>query len=620
VDASRKALGDVIVFSKYAKYKEELGRRETYQEIADRNRDMHLEKYKKNHEIHDEIKNIYKNYVNTKKILPSMRSMQFGGKPILIAPNRIYNCAFAPCDDYRIFSEAMFLLLGGTGLGYSVQYHHVEKLKEITPPTKSRRYLIPDSIEGWADAVKKLMEAYMCGKPMPRFDFSDIREKGALLRTSGGKAPGAQPLKDCLHNLIKILDSKKAGEKLRPIEVHDMMCHIADAVLAGGIRRAALISLFSMDDNEMLTCKFGNWWELNPQRGRSNNSAVILRHRVKEKDFKIFWEKVQESKSGEPGFYFTNNADWGTNPCCEIALRPFQFCNLTTINMNDVESQEDLNERARAAAQLGTLQAGYTDFHYLRDIWKTTTQKDGLLGVSQTGIAANKFHNLDLKEAATHAVEANKELAKIIGVNPAARITCIKPEGTTSTMLGCGSGIHGEHGPQFVRRIRMGKDEAIYSYLKRAIPKLVEDDFFKPNKDAVVSFPIAAPEGSIYRDEPALSLLDRVKKFSQEWIQPGHIKGDNSHNVSATISIKDDEWEKVGDWMWRNRDYYNGLAVLPYDGGTYKQAPFEEINIEKYNELMENMRNIDLRKVEETEDNTDLKGEVACAGGQCEIF
>ena len=310
-----------------------------------------------------------------------MRSMQFAGKPIAISPNRIYNCGFLPIDDIHAFSETMFLLLGGTGVGYSVQSHHVERLPAIMKPTKTRRYVIGDSIEGWSDAVKALMRAYMDGKSMPRFVFDDIRPKGAMLVTSGGKAPGPQPLKDCLHDIQKILDSKENGSQLTTLEVHDIICYIADAVLAGGIRRAALISLFDFDDNDMLTCKFGNWWELNPQRGRSNNSAVILRHRVSKSDFLGLWEKIKASGSGEPGFYFSNNMDWGTNPCCEIALRPFQFCNLTEVNMSNLEDQEDLNGRAKAAAFLGTLQAGYTDFHYLRDIWKKKTEKDALIGV-----------------------------------------------------------------------------------------------------------------------------------------------------------------------------------------------------------------------------------------------
>ncbi|MDD3412620.1 MAG: hypothetical protein PHY47_01335 [Lachnospiraceae bacterium] len=619
MNSSTKALSDVIVFTKYAKYQEELGRRETYEEIVNRNKNMHKTKFANNPEILNKIDYYYDNFVLTKKVLPSMRSMQFAGKPIEVNPARIFNCAFAPADHYKIFSEAMFLLLGGTGLGYSVQTHHVDKLPAINPPTKKRRYLVGDSIEGWADAVKILIEAYMKGKSLPIFDFSDIRAKGERLVTSGGKAPGPQPLKDCLHNLKKILDSKKPGSKLTTLEVHDMICYIADAVLAGGIRRAALICLFSMDDYDMLTCKSGNWWELNPQRGRANNSAVIIRHRVKEDDFKKMWKIIEESRSGEPGFYFSNNAEWGTNPCVEIGLRANQFCNLVETNGNDVVDQKDANERAEAASFIATLQASYTDFHYLRDIWKRTTEKDALIGASWTGIASGALDHVDLEEAALYVARVNEETAKLIGINPAARTTCVKPAGTTSLVLGCSSGIHGWHAPYYIRRVRLGKNEAIYQYLNQKLPALIEDEFFNPKDQAVVSFPVKAPETAKFRTESPLELLERVRRFSEHWVTPGHRNGDNGHNVSATISLKDDEWEEVGNWMWKNREVYNGLSVLPYDGGTYKQAPFEDITKERYEEMLKYVQEIDLSEVLEVADNTDLKGEAACAGGICEI-
>jgi len=618
-EVNLKILSDLTVFGKYAKYIKKLQRRETFEEICDRNEAMHLEKYKDFPSICAEIKHIYKNFVKTKKVLPSMRSMQFAGKPIEISPNRVYNCCFLPIDDYRAFSETMFLLLGGTGVGYSVQSHHIEKLPPIMKPLKTRRYVIGDSIEGWADAVKALMRAYMNGKSMPRFVFDDIRAKGSLLVTSGGKAPGPQPLKDCLHNIQKILDGKSNGEHLTTLEVHDIICFIADAVLAGGIRRAALISLFDFDDSDMLTCKFGNWWELNPQRGRSNNSAVILRHRVSKSDFLGLWEKIKASGSGEPGFYFSNNMDWGTNPCCEIALRPFQFCNLTEINMSNIESQEDLNARAKAASFLGTLQAGYTDFHYIRDIWKKTTEKDALIGVSGTGIASGKYKEVDLTQTARIVKDENSRVSDIIGINFAARTTCVKPAGTSSLVLGSSSGIHAWHNDFFIRRMRLGKNEALYQYLAKEHPELVEDEFFNPDKQAVVSIPVKAPDGSITRHESAIDLLERVKVFSNDWVKTGHVKGENTHNVSATISIKDDEWDEVAEWMWNNRTVYNGLSILNFDGGSYKQAPFEDITEEEFDEMNKNLVGIDLTKIKELEDDTDLSGEIACGGGKCEI-
>jgi ribonucleoside-diphosphate reductase alpha chain len=547
--------------------------------------------------------------------------MQFGGKPIEVAPNRVFNCAYMPIDDVRAFSETMFLLLGGTGVGFSVQNHHVEKLPEIKRPNskRTRRFLVGDSIEGWADSVKALVHSYFNGSSRIRFDFSDVRPKGSRLVTSGGKAPGPQPLKECLIKVEGILESKENGEKLTPIEVHDMVCHIADAVLAGGIRRAALISLFSADDDEMLGAKSGNWWEINPQRGRANNSVVLMRHKVTKEFFKNLWERVKASGAGEPGFYFTYDKDWGTNPCCEIALRPFQFCNLTEVNVSNVQSQEDYEARVRAAAFIGTLQASYTDFHYLRPVWQRNTEKDSLIGVSMTGIASGAVLGLDMSTGARVVREENKRVAALIGIKPAARTTCVKPAGTTSLTLGTSSGIHAWHNDYYIRRIRVGKNEPIYSYLSIMHPELIEDEFFRPHDTAVISVPQKAPEGAITRVESALEMLERVKRVSQEWIKPGHSKGQNSHNVSATVTLKEDEWESVGEWMWENREHYNGLSVLPHSDHTYKQAPFEDCTEEVYNELLKSLSSVDLTKVVELDDNTDLKGEVACGGGACEI-
>jgi len=899
---------------------------------------MHIKKYPF---LAEEIKKVYAEFVIPKRILPSMRSLQFGGKPIEQSPNRIYNCCYLPVDDYRAFGEIMFLLLGGSGVGYSVQTSHIEKLPPIRKPTKRRRFLIGDSIEGWADSIKAVFSAYMKGKSMPVFDFSDIREKGAALITSGGKAPGAQPLKDCLHNIEKVLDQVEEGGQLSSLQVHDLVCYMADAVLAGGIRRAALISLFNIDDEDMLTCKFGNWYDLNPQRGRANNTAVVLRHKVKKKDFYALWEKIKASGSGEPGLYLTNNADWGSNPCCftgdtkiltptgyktfselssagevdlinhrgeahkgsvwstgeketvivkntlgetiqctddhifmnikgeevqarelvgqrimpllevnskndeytklgfiqgdgnltrlnsathkglevnighkdgeialmfditleeskrvyyvngyndtlkdlgfdasvlperglpstfwdwnsevklsfirgmysangciikgarasykttslllandlkffledngissyittnlakkvkfengeylckesydvnisaynslkifakkigfvhkyknddlkdvliskspminsvkssgvaevfdfnlqddthwgvvgggyiahncEIALKPFQFCNLVEINMGAITDQNDLDSCSVAATFLATLQAGYTDFHYLRDVWKRTTEKEALIGVSGTGIASGIVLELDLEQAAKLVLKENARVAEIIGINKAARTTCVKPAGTTSCVLGQSSGIHGWNSEYFIRRLRAGKDEAITQYLIKNHPELVEDEFFKPHLQSVISVPMKAPEKAIFKTEGAINLLERVKHFSEKWIVPGHRKGDNTHNISATINIEEHEWDLVRDWMWDNRAYYNGLSVLPADNHTYKQMPFEACTKEEYEEMASHLHSVDLTKIKEDTDQTDLKGELACAGGACEI-
>ena len=615
MDISQQILSEVTVHMKYARYLPSEHRRETWGELITRNRDMHIENFP---ELKSNIEKAY-GFVYDKKVLPSMRSLQFAGAAIKQTPSRIYNCAYLPIDDYRAFSEVMFLLLGGTGVGYSVQRHHVEKLPSITKPTKKRRYLVGDSIEGWADCIKMLMKSYFLGKPEPEFDFSGIRPKGALLVTSGGKAPGPQPLKDCVHNIKGIVDSKEHGDQLSTLEVHDIICWIADAVLSGGIRRSATISLFSIDDQKMLQCKFGDWWETEPQRARANNSAVVVRHRVKKRDFFNIWEKVKESGAGEPGVYFTNDSEWGTNPCAEIALRPFQFCNLCEVNVSDVETQQDFNDRVSAASLIGTLQTSYTNFHYLRDVWRRTTEKDALLGIGMTGIGSGKVQDLNLEEAATLAVETNKYYAAEIGVNPAARITTVKPSGTTSCVLGTSSGVHAWHNDYYIRRLRVGKNEAIYTYLSVYHPELIEDDFFKSDSQAIISIPQQAPEGGILRHETSLELLERVRDIYEKWIVPGHVSGNNTHNVSCTVSVKEDEWDKVGEWMWANREYYNGLSVLPYFGGNYKQAPFEDIDVQTFEGMFINLKEVDLSGVVEIIDNTNLTGELACAGGACEI-
>lgn len=638
----KQILSDITIFNKYAKYIPELNRRETWEEICNRYGDMMISKYPK---LKEQISNNIVSIIN-KKVLPSMRGLQFAGPAISKNESRIYNCAYLPIDDYRSFSETMFLLLGGIGVGYSVQFHHIDKLPEITKPTKERKYVISDSLEGWADAIKVLFKAYLgYTQYKPRFNYSDIRPKGSRLKTAGGKAPGPRPLMECIGKLEALLESKNNGEKLKPIDCHDMLCHIANAVLSGGIRRSAMISLFSFDDEEMLKCKYGNWWELNEQRGRSNNSSVIVRNRIKKNEFDSLWEKIELSNSGEPGMYFTNNTDWGTNPCCEIALRPYQFCNLVEINVSDIKSQEDLNNRAYIASFFGTLQAGFTDFHYLRPIWKKTTEKDSLIGVGMTGIASGEIFKYNLNEANKQIFTTNNVISEIININKAARLTTIKPSGTTSCVLGTSSGIHAWHNDYYIRRLRLIKTDPLYNYLLKTNPELIEDDKLQFNT-AVLSIPQHAPKGSILRTENALELLERVKLFNLEWVKKGHRSGDNTNNVSATISInkdnfyknpfndfinpypcdKDDkfsfksgEWEVVREWMWTNKDTFNGLSVLPYDNGSYIQAPFTDCSKEEYDKLYELINEIDLSKVIEEDDNTAHSQEAACAGGECAI-
>lgn len=615
MELNQQILSDLIVYMKYARYLPELNRRETWEEICHRYEAMMTEKYP---QLTEEIKDVMK-WVEQKKVLPSMRAMQFAGPAIARNHSRIYNCAYLPVDNIRAFSETLFLLLGGTGVGYSVQFHHVDKLPAIGRAEKTKRFLIGDSLEGWADAVKVLLKGYFNeSNYIPEFDYGDIRPKGARLVTAGGKAPGPEPLKICIAHVQSILDRKQDGEKLTPLECHDIMCHLANAVLAGGIRRSAMIALFSHGDEEMLTCKFGNWWELNEQRGRANNSVVLPRETTTREEFFKLWKKIEISGSGEPGFYFTNNVDWGTNPCCEIALRPFQFCNLCEINVSDVETQAELNTRARAASFLGTLQAGFTNFHYLRDEWKSTSEQDALIGVGMTGIASGKVMKLDLNEAAEEVKRVNLNVSSKIGIEFAARCTTIKPSGTSSLVLGTSSGIHAWHNDYYLRRIRIGKNEALYTYLSIYHPELLEEDMLN-TKQAIIRIPQKAPEGSILRTEDVHQLLERIKKFNELWVRKGFRRGSNANNVSATVSIEEEEWEKVGEWMWENKASYNGLSVLPFDSGNYKQAPFEDITQEEFLKLEKSLKSLNLSEVVEMDDHTDHKAEAACAGGECQI-
>lgn len=1006
-DIGLKTLSNLTVFSKYAKYIPEKQRRESWDEIVDRYQEMLCMKYPS---LSDEIKNNAV-YIRQRKVLPSMRALQFAGRAMEVNNARGFNCSYLPIDSVYSFSETMFLLLGGTGVGYSVQKHHVAQLPAIKIPGKQRTYLIEDSIMGWADSVKVLIKAYLEGTFMPKFDFRAIRPKGTRLITAGGKAPGSEPLKLCLAHVQAIFDRKKEGEKLSSLECHDVLCHISNAVLAGGIRRSACISLFSKDDEEMLTCKTGNWWELNEQRGRCNNSVVLNRKTTTKEEFDTIWKRIENSGSGEPGIYFTNNEDLGTNPCAEISLKPFQFCNLSEINVGDIESQEDLNNRASAASFFGTLQAGFTDFHYLRPIWKKTTEEDALIGVGMTGIGSGNILNFNLKEAASYVNSMNEYISGMIDIKPAARTTTIKPSGcqvkdtmlvttegilsleeigdinsdqewqehnisilqkekytnsnffyingfsntkkittssglvlestlnhkyeilenkkliwktaeelkigdilpykiggyentketpliqiinrtttnikkinqpkilnkefawllglyfgdgsthkkgiriagdankidilkraeqiikttfglnsiiysrtngnnvdlyvnsqelldflrandlikqksldlefpilirkaskeiiksfidgyahadgsfktnglgfctvskkwamqltiilralgedaklrlmpptatslgnnmrywisvrkgrnvnldkirndkkliwdeldalglstfsfdvieeiedssnftydievpvdnyyiansyishnTTSCVLGTASGIHAWYASYYLRTMRFNKNEEIATHLTIHHPELCEDDVLRPHDTLCVRMPIKAPEGAMLRTESALDTLERIKKFFQEWIKYGHFKGDNTNNVSATVSIDKcrkycnifdtgiaiddyknplieefldgpiDEWKAVGEWMWENREYYNGISVLPYFGGTYKQMPFEEITKEEYDERINKMNEVDFTKVIEHDDNVEFTAIAACAGGQCSI-
>jgi ribonucleoside-diphosphate reductase alpha chain len=577
---------------------------------------MHLQQFPK---LSNDITKSFR-YVHDLKVMPSMRALQFAGEAVLKNNVRQFNCSYAPIDDTKVFSEALFLLLSGVGFGFSVQKRHISKLPKIKKNPESVRYLVHDSIGGWADALNMLVESYFFGKVRPDFDLSLIRAKGSYLVTTGAKAPGPEPLKIMLKKVEEKLNIA-LGRQLTSLENHDIMCIISDAVLAGGIRRAALISLFDRADMEMLTCKHGTWWEKHPYRARANNSAILPRDKTTREEFELIYEMCKKSGSGEPGIKWTNNEDWGTNPCCEIGLRPTQFCNLTTVNQSNIVDKKDFLGRIQAATIIGTLQASYTDFDYLRPVWQKITEEEALLGVSFTGIADSSGIVTPewLREGALLTKEINEKFARKIGINSAARITAIKPEGTASCVLGSASGIHARHSDFYIRRIRMNKDDALAVYLKNTIPELVEDDKFS-SSGVVVSIPQESPSGSILRHtETAESLFKRAIEYNTNWVREGYRSGDDQHNVSVTISVKENEWDIVKELMWSHKELYNGISLLPFDGGNYEQAPFEDCTKEKYEEMSKLVKNIDLTKVVENEDKTERIEQLACAGGICEL-
>lgn len=576
---------------------------------------QHLDKFPK---LSRDIIKAYKQ-VHDLKVMPSMRSMQFGGEAIMKNNARIYNCSFVHVKYTRVYAEILYLLLCGAGVGFSVQQRHIVDLPKLRVPKRENKHIVHDSIEGWADAMDALANAYFYGAIRPIFDYSQVSLKGSYLSTTGSKAPGPEPLRKAL-DMVERIFKGAIGRRLTSLENHDVVCILADCVLAGGIRRAALISLFDKTDEEMLKCKHGEWWVKSPFRARANNSALLLHLETSKEEYDRVFDACIESKCGEPGFIWTTNLDMGKNPCAEIALHSNQFCNLTTTNMTGIKNDKDFMNRIYSASLLGTLQASYTDFPYLGEKWKQITEQEALLGCSFTGIADAPQMTADqLKKAAGLVLEVNEKYARILGINLAARATAIKPEGSASCVLGSASGIHARHDQWYLRRIRMNKEESLAKYLKLTIPELVEDDLFS-SRDIVVTLPQESPEGSIIRDnESAIQLLNRVLFYNQNWVAPGHRTGSDMHNVSCTINYKENEVDDLRQRMWDARWMYSGISLLPFDGGSYKQAPFESCSESKFQEVNKLVKDIDLTKVLEVDDQTNLAEQVACAGGVCEI-
>ena len=595
--------------SKYARWIESENRRETWREAVDRVKNM-MHTYYDDKDISDQIDWAYELMFH-KKVLGSQRALQFGGEPILKRHAKIYNCTSSYCDRLRFFQECFWLLLCGSGTGFSVQKHHVAKLPNLISQPKNTddgvKYVIEDSIEGWADALGVLLSSYF-NKPSESrfaeykgqyivFDYSNIREKGATLSSGVGKAPGFEPLQNGLEKIRLLLQKcvENGQKKLRPIDAYDIIMHSSDAVLSGGVRRSASLALFSGDDDEMAKAKTGNWYIDNPQRARSNNSALLLKDDTTYEEFKTLMESVKEF--GEPGFIWSDSTEMTFNPCVEVGMWPvdeetgksgWQGCNLSTVNCSSVTDEEDFYERCKAAAIIGTLQAGFTGLDYLGDISKKIFAREALLGVSLTGIMEK--HDLVLtekvlKQGAKIAVDTNKKLSKKIKINQAARVTCLKPEGTSSSMLGTSSGIHPHHAKRYIRHVQANILEPPYQYFKSYNPHACEKSAWSANDtDEVVKFPIEVPDGSKLKNQlPAVDMLSIVKDTQKNWVQSGKNRSlctqeYLSHNVSNTVTVRPDEWEDVTKYIYNNRKFFAGISLIPQSGDKdYPQAPFTTV-------------------------------------------
>jgi ribonucleoside-triphosphate reductase (thioredoxin) len=663
-------ISDYIVLSKYSRYLPEQGRRELWSESATRVMDMHRDFFstkltrpvampRMGQRSLRDIFSALETAVQKKDVLPSMRSMQFGGNAILQNEMRLYNCIASHIDTPRRFAEAMWLLLCGCGVGFSVQKQHVAQIpafpvRENEDDLTIIHYRVEDSIEGWANAVQALIDSHYNGTYV-EFDFSAIRPKGAVLQTSGGRAPGHLPLKKCLAKMRDLL-RKVSGRHLRPIEAYDMLMFCAGAVISGGIRRSATLALFSADDEEMTNAKTGEWWKQNPQRQHSNNSATLDRATVTRESFGQLFDAVKQF--GEPGFYFTGNVEYVTNPCVEIGLNPvltvdtwaqkrlqalgmtvplgeklvgWQACNLTSINGARCTSAEEFYRLCELASALGTLQAAYTDTSYLGPVSRVLLEREALLGVSICGILENPDVLLVpeiLSKGASIVRATNAAVAAAIEIRAAARTTCVKPDGTTSLVLDTGSGIHPRHARKYFRRVQAARTEPVFQFFKSLNPQMVEPYVMKAETTEVITFPVSAGPKAVVKDDlTALEFLEMVKTVQQHWVRAGTAHDVNSplleHNVSNTVTVKATEWEEVEAYLWENRDSFTGVSILPSSGDKdYMQAPHEEVvtleDVRKWNALHPVF--VDYSKMYEATDATELQDTVACGAQGCEVL
>jgi ribonucleoside-diphosphate reductase alpha chain len=644
-----KEMSEFVFTSKYARYNEKAKRRETWGEAVTRVETMHLKKYAfLPKEDKAEIVAAFDS-VREKKTIPSMRSMQFGGVPIEAKNARIYNCSVRHVDSPRAFSEIFFLALCGCGVGIGLQKQFLDRLPDLVDSSDKTgtviTYVVEDTIEGWSDTVEALLNCYFkntaySGRKLV-FDFSRIRKKGSKIKTGGGKAPGYKPLKNALGKVKKMLDDlieENQVKRLRSIDVCDILCHCSDAVLSGGVRRSALSFIFDKNDDLMMNAKTGEWFKENPQRARGNNSVLLLRNDVTLDEFKSIVSKTREF--GEPGFVFANDSRQLLNPCFEINFIPetedevcgVQFCNLTSINGAETDTKEKFIQYAKFAALIGTLQAGYLDFPYLGRASKKITEQESLLGVSITGMMDNPSVLLNKKnqiEAAHAAVATNEIWAKKLGINPAARVTCVKPEGTSSIILGAASGIHPHHSRKYLRRIQCNKLDNVYNFFKIYNPDLCEESVWSANKtDDVLTFPIEIPEEAMVKEElSALKHLDIIMDTQENWVNHGTSNSNKKniiHSVSCTVLVNEDEWDKVVNYLYENRNQFTAVSLLPKTGDKiYKQAPMEAIlnkeDEKTFNKLTKELSRVDYTKLEELHDETKPQDEIACGGGACEI-
>lgn len=642
-------ISEYIFTSKYARYLPTQQRRETWDEAVNRVEEMHLNKFSNLSGVDKAAIIDAFNMVREKLIVPSMRSMQFGGIAVEAHNARMYNCAVRHIDSIRAFSEAFYLLLCGCGVGFGLSYKYLNRLPNLVGPNDKTgtvtTYVVEDNIEGWADSVEALLNCYFINTAYSGrkiiFDYSKIRKKGTPLKTGGGKAPGYMGLKAAHIKIKRLLDhiiENNEQKRLLSVDAMDILLHEADAVLSGGIRRSACSIMFDKDDEDMLMAKTGDWYAINPQRARSNNSVIIRRDDVSFEEFASIVQRTREW--GEPGFVFADSSDILYNPCFEVSFIPVddgvcgvQFCNLTSINGSKVTSFEEFERAAEAATLIGTLQATYTHFPYLSNAAKKLTEDESLLGVSITAMMDNPDILLGAdyqQKAAKIVVDTNKLWAEKLGINQSARTTVIKPEGTSTLALGSmSSGIHPSHSRYMFRRVQANKLDNVYQFFKQYNPDFCEESVWSANEtDDVISFPIKVKDTAMVKsDLTALEHLDIIKSTQQNWVLPGTTEVNTKpihHNVSCTVIVQDDEWEAVTKYLYDNRGYFAAVSLLGSNGDKdYAQAPMEAVktpeDIERFMHLMNNFLPLDYTLMVESEDGTSLMQETSCAGNGCEV-